>query len=187
MKQVLEAAKEIQNFLEEKEWKFCFIGGIALQVWAIPRNTNDADITLMTGIGSEEEFIRAILKRFDSRINDDPIGFFLQRRVVLLNIGGVGIDISLGALDFEESAVERSMYKELLPDVTLRVCSAEDLIVFKAFANRLKDWADVENILSVQSNIDWNYVEKHLTLLVELKEEPEILITLNRLRTNTII
>lgn len=182
MKQILEAAKEIQDFIEEKDWKFCFIGGISLQVWAIPRNTNDADITLITGIGSEEQFIRTILARFKSRISDDPIGFFLPRRIVLIDIGGVGIDISLGALEFEELAVERSTYHEFLPDIVLKVCSPEDLIVFKAFANRLKDWADIENILSVQTNLDWNYIHKHLSPLVELKEEPEILTTLNNLR-----
>lgn len=185
MKQVLEAAKEIQDFFENKDWKFCFIGGISLQAWAIPRNTNDADLTLITGIGSEERFIREILGKFESRITDDPIGFFLPRRIVLINIGGVGINISLGALEFEELAVQRSTYHEFLPEIVLKVCSPEDLIVFKAFANRLKDWADIENILSIQKNLDWKYIYEHLTVLVELKEEPEILTTLNKLRTKS--
>ncbi len=64
MKQILEAAKEIQEFFELKDWKFCFIGGISLQACAIPRITNDADITLITGIGSEERFIGDILAKF---------------------------------------------------------------------------------------------------------------------------
>lgn len=184
MKQILEAAKDIQDFFEEMEWKFCFIGGISLQVWGIPRNTNDADLTLITGIGNEEEFLTAILDRFESRISEDPLSFFLSRRVVLINIGGVGIDISLGALEFEELAVERSTYHEFLPDIVLKVCSPEDLIVFKAFANRLKDWADIDNILSVQTDLDWGYVDKYLAPLVEIKEEPEILATLNKIRTD---
>ena len=182
MKQVLDAAKEIQDFFEEKNWKFCLIGGISLQVRAIPGNTNNADITLLTGIGSEEEFIRVLLEKFESRIVDDPIGFSLRHRVVLINIDGVGIDISLGALEFEESAVERATYQEFLPGIILKVCSPEDLIVFKAFANRLKDWADIENVLSIQTNLDWKYVIEQLSPLVELKDEPEILTTLNNLR-----
>ncbi|CAN5368242.1 hypothetical protein BH10ACI2_BH10ACI2_26060 [soil metagenome] len=185
MKQVLEAAKEIQDFFEENGWQFCFIGGISLQAWAIPRNTNDADITLLTGIGSEEVFIRSILDRFESRITKDPLDFFLRHRIVLINIGGVGIDISLGALEFEESAVKRSTYQEFLPTISLKICSPEDLIVFKAFANRLKDWADIENILSVQKDLDWGYIAVNLEPLVELKEEPEILITLKKLRSNS--
>ena len=182
MKQVLEAAKEIQDFFDKNGWRYCFIGGIALQRWAIPRNTNDADLTLLTGIGSEKEFINTILAGFNSRIKDDPIAFFLPRRIVLIDIGGVGIDISLGALGFEESAVERSTEHEFLPGIVLRTCTAEDLIVFKSFANRLKDWADIESILSLQNNLDWKYVTEQLTPLVELKEEPEILDTLGKLK-----
>ncbi len=182
MKQVLEAAKEIQDFFEENRWRYCFIGGIALQRWAIPRNTNDADLTLMTGIGSEEQFIGTILARFESRITDDPIGFFLPRRIVLIKIGEVGIDISLGALSFEELAVERSSYFEFLPAISLKTCTAEDLIVFKAFANRLKDWADIDSILSIQEGLDWKYITAQLAPLIELKEEPEILEMLNKLR-----
>ncbi len=62
MKKVLEAAGEIQTFLESRNWDFCFIGGIALQAWGRPRNTNDADITLLTGIGSEQTFVETILE-----------------------------------------------------------------------------------------------------------------------------
>jgi len=182
MKQVLEAAKGIQDFFDENGWRYCFIGGVALQRWAIPRNTNDADITLLTGIGSEEDFISTILAKFKSRITDDPLSFFLLRRVVLIEIGGVGIDISLGALAFEELAVNRSSMHEFLPGISLRTCTAEDLVVFKSFANRLKDWADIESVLSLQTDLDWEYIDKQLSPLAELKEEPEILETLSKLR-----
>ena len=90
MKKVLEAAGEIQSFLESRSWDFCFIGGIALQAWGRPRNTNDADITLLTGIGSEKEFVDELLGAFESRIKEDPADFFVRRRVVLISIGGVG-------------------------------------------------------------------------------------------------
>lgn len=154
MKPVLEAAKEVQDFFEQNEWRFCFIGGIAVQRWAIPRNTNDVDITLMTGIGPEEEVTLKILERFESRIKDDPLSFFIPRRIVLASVQNVGIDISLGSLEFEENAVERSSYCEFIPGISLRTCSAEDLVVFKAFASRNKDWGDVESILSIQEKLD---------------------------------
>jgi len=175
MKQVLEAAKDVQNFLEAKDWNFCFIGGIALQRWAIPRNTNDADITLLTGIGPEEDVIRTLLEKFESRIENNPMDFFLPRRIVLVKVGNVGVDISLGALEFEEHAVERATYHDFVPNISLKTCTAEDLIVFKAFADRLKDWADIESIISVQSRLDWPYIIEQLSPLVEIKHEPEIL------------
>ncbi len=182
MKLVLEAAKEVQDFLEEKDWRFCFIGGIAVQRWAIPRNTNDVDLTLMTGIGPEEHVTQKILERFDSRIKEDPMGFFLPRRIVLVAVQNVGVDISLGALEFEESAVQRSSYFDFIPGVSLKTCSAEDLVVFKAFANRLKDWSDIESVVSLQKNLDWKYIYGHLNPLAELKGEEEIPAQLEKLR-----
>lgn len=31
---VLEAAGEVQRFCQRQGWRFCFIGGVALQRWA---------------------------------------------------------------------------------------------------------------------------------------------------------
>ncbi len=181
MKKVFQAALQIQNFLEKNDWQFCFIGGIALQRWGQPRLTLDADLTLLTGFGEEEIFINKILANFQSRVSD-PKEFSLRSRVVLLKIGEVGIDISLGALFFEESAIKRATKYQFLKGVALQTCSAEDLIVYKAFANRTKDWADIENVVSFQQKLDWHYIFEQLTPLVELKEEPEILTKLEKLR-----
>ena len=64
---------------------------------------------------------------------------------------GVGLDIALGGLPIEESAVARSSLFTFPPDVPLRTCSAEDLIVFKAFADRPKDWVDIDGVLIRQA------------------------------------
>lgn len=145
MKPIFQTAQKVQTMFESEGWQFCFIGGVALQRWAIPRLTNDVDLTLLTGFGSEGTFIERILANFEPRV-EDAANFALRNRVVLVSYDNVGIDISLGALDFESSAVERSSIWKPLPDISLRTCSAEDLIVFKAFADRLQDWADVESI-----------------------------------------
>ena len=182
MRPIFLTAQKVQTVFESENWKFCFIGGVALQRWAVPRLSNDVDLTLLTGFGDERHFITRILEDFEARI-DDAANFALRNRVLLVKHGIVGIDISLGALEFERSAVSRSSIWEPLPEIQLRTCSAEDLIVFKSFADRLQDWADVENILSVQDSLDWNYIDLQLEPLVEVKEAPEILTKLQKLRT----
>ncbi len=98
MKQIVAAAKEIQDFLESLNWKFCFIGGVALQRWGKPRLTNDVDLTLFVGFGNETEFLDALLQKYQSR-RSDPIDFALRNRILLLQTpNNIGIDISLGAL-----------------------------------------------------------------------------------------
>ncbi len=73
--------------------------------------------------------------------------------------------------------------REFLPGILLQVCQADDLVVLRAFAGGSKDWMDIENVLVRQGDrLDWDYILKELKPLVELKEAPEVLIHLERLR-----
>ena len=35
-------------------WRFCFVGGLALQRWGEPRVTEDVDLTLLTGFETKD-------------------------------------------------------------------------------------------------------------------------------------
>ena len=176
MNEVIRAAASLQTLCQAEGWRFCFIGGLAVQRWGEPRETIDVDLTLLTGFHDEARFASTLLEHFEARV-DDPVVFARVHRVLLLRASsGVGLDIAFGGLPFEESAVDRSSVFTFPPDISLRICSAEDLIVFKAFANRPKDWVDLEGIVIRQAGrLDWDYVRAQLSPLVELKEAPEIL------------
>jgi hypothetical protein len=181
--EIFRAAADIQAFCEGQGWRHCFIGGLALQRWGEPRETVDVDLTLVTGFGGEEAFVQSLLARYEARI-ENAAEFALSRRVLLLRMPtGVGLDVALGGLPFEEQVVERSSKFLFLPEAFIRTCSAEDLIVLKAFASRAKDWVDVEGIIIRQAgNLDWNYIRLQLGPLTELKGSPEIMGELERRR-----
>ena len=80
---LFQVAAGLQGFFLEREWKFCFIGGLALQRWGEPRVTRDVDSTLFTGFGPEEPFVRELLGRYDGRI-PEAAAFALENRVLLL-------------------------------------------------------------------------------------------------------
>lgn len=183
MTEVIQAAAELQALCESHGWGYCFIGGLALQRWGEPRTTKDADLTLFTGFGGEEQFVKPLLARFEARVAA-PLEFALQYRVVLLRSSrGVGLDVALGALPFEEDCVRRSSVFVYPPQVPLRTCSAEDLVVMKAFAGRGQDWVDVERIIVRQTGkLEWAYIRKQLAPLAELKESPQTLTELERRR-----
>ncbi len=167
-------------------WRFCFIGGLAVQCWSEPRVTDDVDLTLLTGFGTEETFIDSLLALpwMEPRI-PDAREFAVARRVLLAQTkGGIGIDIALGAFPFEAEAVARARDLELLPGIRLRVCSPEDLIVFKTFAARPLDWRDVEMTIVRQgdNSLDWRYIHRQLAPLLDLKGQPEVLDQLKELR-----
>jgi hypothetical protein len=141
------------------------------------------DLTVLAGFGEEEPYIATLLEHYESRVSD-AARFALANRVLLLRApSGVGLDVALGGIPFEESAVARSSLFEYPESRLLRTCSADDLIVMKAFAARGKDWVDIEGIIVRQTGkLDWTYILSQLTPLVELKEAPEILEELARRR-----
>ena len=180
---LFETARQLQTFCDQQGWRSCFIGGIAVQRWGEPRVTLDVDLSLMAGFGVEDSFIDPLLDSYAARI-ENAREFARRHRVLLLKSqGGVGIDISLGALAFEESVVSRATSFSLGPGLEIRTCSAEDLVVLKLFASRPLDVHDAESVVSrLKSQLDWRYIEEQLRPLAEVKEQPEIMRTLVRLR-----
>jgi hypothetical protein len=171
---LLAGAVEIQAFCRARSWRFCIIGGLAVQRWGEPRLTQDADLTVMTGFGGEAPFVDAFLAHFAGRL-PDAREFALRNRVLLLrSSGGIPLDVALGAMPFEEHATERASDFAVAPDAVIRTCSAEDLVVFKAFAGRPRDWLDIEGIAIRQAGrLDEALIWREVTPLLELKESPE--------------
>src|SRR5215218_3824841 len=99
----IRTAEKVQNILDRKRWKYCFIGGIAVQKWGQPRFTQDVDLTIFTGFGREEAVIDELLALFPPRVRDARV-FAIENRVVLLRTSdGIDLDISCGAFPFEEA------------------------------------------------------------------------------------
>lgn len=176
MNDVIQAASELQAVCQSQGWQFCFIGGLALQRWSEPRETVDVDLSLFAGFGEEQQFTDFLLKHFEGRI-PDAARFAKERRVLLLRSNkGVGLDVALAALPYERLVIERASFFDYPASISLRTCSAEDLIVLKAFAARSQDWVDVERIIVRQTGkLDWDYILEQLRPLAELKDSPEIL------------
>jgi len=174
------AAKQISDFMIARNWEFAIIGGMAVQRWGEPRQTLDVDLTLLTGFGGEDEYIATLLGSFGSRIAD-AADFAARNRVLLLAAeNGAPIDVSLGGLPFEKRVIQRASPFIFAPECELVTCSAEDLIVLKAFAGRPRDWLDVESIVNRQDSIDWGTVLREIRPLAEAKDAPE---TVSRLET----
>lgn len=179
---VFASALAVQACCEDKGLPYCFIGGVAINRWGRQRITLDAYLVVLVAPGKEEQVIETLLERFPARM-EDPIQFALERRVLLLHPKeGATVDVSLGMLDFEHNLVARATTFTWAPGIDLKTCSAEDLIVMKAFASRAIDWMDIEGILVKQGKrLNFDQIFDELTPLVDLKEQPEILTKLHEL------
>jgi len=184
MEDLIQVAHRLEEFCRQRDWRFCIIGGVALQYWGRPRLTQDVDLCLLTGFGNEQAYIDPLLSQYTARV-ENAREFALKNRVLLLATpDGTGLDVSLGGIPFEQQIVERAGDVEYLPGLSLRICSAEDLVVLKAFADRLQDWADVDGVVRRRrDSLDWGYIDRELQTLCELKEAPEIPQRLRDLRS----
>jgi hypothetical protein len=184
--ELFETAVRVQTLLEQHKIKFCFIGGVAVQRWGKVRITRDVDLTLYAGFGNEDYFINLLAGTFTPRRPDYHEFAQLYRIALLSDENGVGIDISLGAMPFEEDMIARSSLFEFITGCNLRTCSAEDLIILKSYANRDQDWFDIRNVLiRFKKKIDPTTILDVVSQLAELKGEPEIADKLTKLINET--
>ena len=188
MEDLLSAAARIQASFLGHGWRFCFIGGVAVQRWGNPRFTQDLDLTLLTGFGQEKKFVDVLLGELSPRL-PDAAEFALRHRVVLAKTSEeVDVDIAFGALPFEERCVARASVWEVREGMKLTTCSAEDLIVHKVFAGRGRDWEDAESVFIRQhARLNIDQIREELRPLLELKGETnalnkleQILVTVER-------
>ena len=160
------------------------IGGLAVQRWGEPRQTRDVDLTLLTGMGGEEQFVDPLLARYAARI-PDARRFALERRVLLVRTSsGIPLDVSLGGLPYEARILDRATSFDVESGVSLVTCSAEDLVILKAFAGRPQDWLDIEGVIVRQKHLlDRDLVLRELRPLLDLKDDEESEPRLVRLMT----
>jgi predicted nucleotidyltransferase len=111
---------------------------------------------------------------FTARIAD-AVEFSKQTRVLLLHYrpGDVDIDISLGALPFEEEVIERSTWIRA-GNVRIRLATAEDLIIMKSVAGRPRDMTDIENVVRANQDLDVERIRRWVREFSAVLDMPEI-------------
>ncbi|MEO7270562.1 MAG: nucleotidyl transferase AbiEii/AbiGii toxin family protein [Vicinamibacterales bacterium] len=154
----------------------CLIGGMALQRWGQPRFTADIDLTLLAPLGSEGQLIDELLGRLNARRPDARRQALDFRVLLLVASNGVSVDISLGALPFEEEVIQRASRWRQVAGVWLTTCSAEDLVIYKLVAARPQDLLDVTGVVQRQGRrLDIERIRRWCRLFADLKEDPDLL------------
>ena len=182
MTELVNEAAKLQTFLEEEGFEFFFIGGLVVQVWGRNRLTDDIDLTVFTNLNNEPEFISMLLAKFDPKFSDAD-KFALTNRVLPMRTkAGIGIDLTLGGLSDISEPLRRSTYQKFTKEISLKVCSADDLIIFKTFAARPQDWIDVETVIIRQNDLDWEYIDSSIQMVSVYEDIDEKLDRLHQLK-----
>lgn len=157
-----EIASELALALDAVGCEYAVGGALALGFWGAPRGTLDVDVTLFlppNDVLSCVKLLEAVGCKFDAALATRHL---TDHGFCQVEFGGGRVDVFLPLIAFYEEARQRRKSVEFGPQ-RVHIWDAETLCVFKMMFFRLKDLADVEEILRVQGprlNRDW--VKTHL-------------------------
>ncbi len=151
------------------------IGGVAASLLGRPRATRDVDVVILAGDTDLESLLNSSREYGFTPGRPDAVRFAATSRVLQIQheSDGIGVDISLGILPFEEEMIARSV-RVRIQDIEIPLARAEDLIVMKTLAFRPGDVTDIESLLDVNPRVDMRRVRRWVGRLAEALEEPEI-------------
>ncbi|MBN2346972.1 MAG: nucleotidyltransferase [Candidatus Aminicenantes bacterium] len=165
----------ICRFLQRQKIPYMVIGGMANAVWGEPRATLDIDITIWIEDAKISKLTRSLAPVF-KLLPENPSEFISKTRVLpIATQASTRIDLLLGMLPFEETAISRAIEINI-QGIPVRFCTAEDLILHKIISDRDKDLHDAEKIVARQKNkLDMDYLEPRIEELAGVLEKPAIL------------
>jgi predicted nucleotidyltransferase len=173
---LLDALDALQHLLSRLDNRGVIIGGAAVSILGRARFTEDVDAMFLLS-NKDLPRLLAIAKEegIEPRV-DNVVDFARKNRILLLKHTSTdtGIDISLGALPFEEEMVERSELYEVDETLQLRLPTPEDLIIMKAIAHRPKDLEDIRTIADKYPNMDIERIKKWVKAFGEVLETPDL-------------
>lgn len=177
-----EALRALTRWFESDKLPYTIIGGLAVSLLGQPRATQDIDVVVWLGERPWDSFVRdGEGYGFEGRIGD-ALEFAARSRVFLLrhSESGVSLDISCGALPFEQEMIERALTLQV-GGVRLKTPTPEDLVIMKLVARRTKDLNDVEALLRAHKDLDIARIRHWTHEFATALEMPEIIDSLEKL------
>jgi predicted nucleotidyltransferase len=170
------ALRDLVSWFSAEGTQGVVIGGVAASILGRPRTTADVDALVVLDEALWESFLESGRAWGIRPRVDDALEFAGRSRVLLLQHepSGVDIDVSLGALPFEEVAVREAQSVEIA-GLQVPLPRVEDLVIMKAVAHRGQDLVDIEGLLACHPEAEVETVREVVRQFSELLEMPEIL------------
>jgi hypothetical protein len=173
----------LQQRLRDEEILSIVIGGLAVAAWGEPRLTRDVDLKVLLSRQDANRLLDILSSEYVSLTSQPKI--MLKRRGLLFvqDSAGTRLDIMLADTSYDILAIERGRDVEVQPGVTIRVCSPEDLIIYKIISTRLRDHEDVQGVVRRQGDaLDDDYVLGWLNQFEEALADSTLIDEYKRLR-----
>ncbi len=183
MENLLQSLRTLQQRLNDAGIPSIVIGGVAVAVWGEPRLTRDADMKVLLERDAADRLLSVLASDYTSLLPDPRQTLRRQAMVFVQDTLGTRLDILLADTPYDVLAIQRGRDVEVQPGVTLRVCSPEDLVIYKLISTRLRDHEDAQGVVHRQgANLDDKYVLKWLRQFEQAFDDPTFVAEYKRLR-----
>jgi len=153
MTSIADKILEISVALDDKRLPYAFGGALALAFCTErARGTIDIDVNVFVGEDDAQSVLDALPPQVDH--TDGDLRALECDGQVRLRWDQTPVDVFLNTTEFHVEAAQRRQLHEFGGRrIPFLACS--DLAVFKAFFNRTKDWADLEEMIAIRTlNVD---------------------------------
>jgi hypothetical protein len=170
------ALDALSRALTESGAPWMVIGGIAVIARGVRRFTTDIDAAVRGDAVRPKKLLEVFRKHGIVTRIPRALSFADANLVLLLRHErtGVDLDVSLAWSAFEHEALAGSTLADF-GSIRVPMCTAADLVVFKAIASRPVDLADAEALLALYPDIDTARARRRVAELSALADAPQVL------------
>ncbi len=157
-----EMIRKVYRILKELKIKYVIIGGIPASIWGRPRMTVDVDIIILIEENKIDIFLNSLKKE---KFKVYPLNKIRQKLkeglpVKIAYTKHLSIDLRKASYGIDIKAIKRAKIKKLF-SVPLKICSPEDLIIYKLIRFEEIDIFDIKNILlRFGKKLNYEYIKK---------------------------
>lgn len=159
---LFQSVHKIQSLLDTAGIPSIVIGGIAAAIWGEPRLTRDIDLKVLLSRDDADRLLTLLSSDYTSLLPDPRRALQKQAMLFVQDRSGARLDLLLAETVYDVLAIERGRVIEVRPELSLRICSPEDLVIYKMISTRQRDHEDVEGVLLKQGDgldnayiLDW--------------------------------
>jgi hypothetical protein len=157
-----ELAVELAGALEAAGIPYAIGGAVAYGFWGAARGTQDLDLNVFLSAEQAAPAIDALITAGVKLDRDEVLRSTRERGDARGFAGDIPVDLFFLSIPLHRSAASRIVAVNLLGH-TIRILSAEDLVILKMLFFRGKDLVDVERVLATQGHrLDRSYVRRWL-------------------------
>ncbi|MBM3465009.1 MAG: hypothetical protein FJX76_23160 [Armatimonadetes bacterium] len=179
---LLESLARTQEFLSARGVHTAAIGGLALSVWGRARLTKDVDIKVALTRDDAHLLLSALPSEYQM-LTEKPLESLQQIGFVFVqDPQGIRTDLLLSDNDFDDEVLKRAVVVTTDSGASIRVCTAEDLVVYKLIATRAHDQEDALNVILRQGKrLDSKYIENWLEQFEVALDDSTLVMTFRRM------